>query len=275
MVTWTMTNSGTSTAAVSLTGLHLGTSASTPPTNKAFASLQTPALNTNASVRQTNTVTIPTNTTAGTYYLWVIADDVTNSTLNQISRADDAAPSAALIITNAPSVTLISPAAAATVDAPPTFEWTAPGLANGKIYLAAKASPVLGVDKVVYFDNLAGTNRFRPVSTNWSAAVTTLGFAPSYYWTVGGADPASREIFAEWRPFKTIPMPVSGSAISLSNGQFQFKISAPNQPQVIIESSDTLTNWTTVATLPNTTGTVTYTDPTAPTRPKRFFRTRP
>ena len=267
-----MTNSGTSTAAVSLTGLHLGTSSSTPPTNKAFASLQTPVINTNASVRQTNTVTIPTNTIAGTYYLWVIADDVTNSTLNQISRADDAAPSAALVITNLPSVTLISPGAAATVDAPPTFEWTAPGLAHGQIYLAAKASPILGVDKVVYFDNPAGTNRFKPASTNWSAAVANLGFATNYYWTIGSAEPARREIYADWRPFKTIPMPVSGSAISLSNGQFQFKVAAPNQPQVIIEASDTLTNWTTVATLPNITGTVTYTDSTAASRPKRFFR---
>lgn len=275
MVTWTMTNSGTSTAAVSLTGLHLGTSASTTPTNKAFASLQTPALNANTSVRQTNSVTIPTNTTAGTYYLWVIADDVTNSTLNQISRADDATPSAALLITNSPVVTLISPAAAATVDAPATFEWTAPGLSNGKVYLAAQASPRLGVDKVVYFDNPAGTNRFRPASTNWSAAVTNLGFANNYYWTIGGPDPAHRETFADWRPFKTIPMPVSGSAISLSNGQFQFKIAAPNQDQVTIEASDTLTNWIEIITIPNVTGIVTYTDSSAPTRSRRFYRPQP
>jgi hypothetical protein len=272
-VAWTMTNSGNATCPASVTGLHLGQSSTARPANDALLSVQTPAINANASVRQTNVVTIPTNAPAGTYYLWVVADDVPNSTLNQSSRADDAAPSGPLAIAAAPSSTLISPAPSAVVDAPPTFEWNAPGLPNPKIYLAAKASPVLGTDKVVFFDNPAGTNRFRPAITNWAAAVTNLGFAQNYYWTIGSADPAHREIYAAWRPFQTVP--IIRAPVFTATGQFQFHVTAPNHPQVIIEASESLTNWTVLAPVPNPTGTITYTDASAATRPKRFFRTQP
>jgi hypothetical protein len=273
-VTWTMTNSGNGNCPASVTGLHLGQSPVTRPTGDALnVTVQTSAIGANASLRQTNVVTIPTNTTTGTYYLWVVADDVTNSTLDQSSRADDAATSAAIAIA---SVVLISPAASAMVDAPPTFEWNANGMANGRVYLAAKTTPVLGVDKVVFFDNPSGTNKFRPAATNWVAAVTTLGFAPSYFWTVGSADAARREIYADWRAFKTIPMPISGTLVSTSNGQFQFQIAAPNQAQVVIEASETLTNnWVEIGTVQNVNGTVTYTDSTAAIRTRRFFRVKP
>jgi hypothetical protein len=271
-VTWTMTNSGNATCPPSVTGIRLGQSSTTSPTNNALKiSLPTPAINANASLRQTNVVRLPTNTATGTYYLWVIADDVTDSTLDQSSRADDAASSAALAVA---SVTLISPAASATVDAPPAFEWN--GVANGEIYLAAKSSTVLGIDKILFADNPPGTNKFKLTATNWVAAVRALGFAPSYFWTVGSADPARREIYAEWRPFKAIPVTISGTAVATANRQFQFQIAAPNQAQVTIEAADTLTNnWAAIATVQNVNGTVTYTDQTAATRTKRFFRVKP
>jgi hypothetical protein len=276
-VTWMMTNSGNATCPASITGVHLGQSPTIRPTNDALnVSVQTPAINAKAFVRQTNVLTIPATTTSGTYYVWVVADDVPNSTLNQISRADDAARSAALAIAAVPSVSLIAPAPSATVDAPPAFEWNAPAAANAEIYLAAKPSPVLGTDKVVFFDNPAGTNKFKPAPTNWAAAVAALGYAQNYYWTAGSSDPARRETYADWRPFKAIPIPVSATVRSTPTGQFQFQIAAPNHSQVVIEASESLTNnWATIATLPNASGTITYTEPTAASKPRRFFRARP
>jgi hypothetical protein len=271
-VSWNMANIGDGTCPASVTGLHLGDLLTRPPNDPLNVSVPTPAINANDAVRQTNVVTIPASTPPGTYYIWVIADDVTNSTIDQSSRSDDAAKSAALAIAK---VLLISPVSAATAEAPPTFEWNAQGTANATVYVSAKSSAVPGVDKVVFFESLSGTNKFRPSATNWATAVGTLGFAPFYFWTVGSVDPAGREIHAPWRDFRIIPMAVSATT-SASNGQFQFQIAAPNTAQVVIEASDSLTNdWVQIGTVQNTTGTVNYTDPNAGTRSKLFFRAKP
>ena len=100
-VVWTTTNSGNATCPASTTGLHLGTSATVPPaTDGLNLKVATPQIPAGSFVRQTNTVTIPANTPLGNYYLWVISDDVPNSTLNQSSRADDAARSEAFSVVN-------------------------------------------------------------------------------------------------------------------------------------------------------------------------------
>ena len=272
-VSWILTNSGSANCPASVTGLRLSSSATTPPTNTGLlASIQTAAINAGSFLRQTNLITIPTNTAVGSYYLWVIADDVANSTLNQTSRADDYAHSSALGLFK---TSLVTPLANATVDAPPTFNWSASGPINPVVYLANKSAPVLAVDKFIVFENSSAPTNFTPSTANWLAAVNTLGVAQNYYWTIGSADANRREIYAEWRPFKTAPMTVSGSA-QASSTQFSFQIVSPNQAQIIIEGAEAVTNaWTQIGTVQNQTGTATYTDTTAGARSKRFYRPKP
>ncbi len=270
-VAWTMTNSGNGNCAASTTGLRLSPSANTPPaTGIVNLSVPTPAINANSALRQTNNITIPANATVGTYYVWVVADDVANSTLNQTSRADDAARSSPLIVA---VVTLNSPAAGATVAAPPTFAWTVTGPLSPRVYLATKAAPAPGVDTIVVLEN-SGTSPFTPTLTNWIATVNMLRVASNYYWTVGNADVAHPEIFADWRSFKTHPL-VGNPVFLKPNRDFQFQITAAHLTNVAIQFSETLTNWNDLVTLPNTTGTVTYTDQTMESRSHRFFRLKP
>ena len=87
LVAWTMTNAGSGNCPASFTGLHLGVSATIPPSNDSLnLTFTTPEIPARSAIRQTNSVTIPSTLSPGTYYLWVIADDVTSSTLNQTSR---------------------------------------------------------------------------------------------------------------------------------------------------------------------------------------------
>src|SRR5688500_3777983 len=89
-VTYTMTNAGSGHCPASFTGLHIGTSPTIRPSNDPLnLTFTTPDIPPNTAIRQTNTVTIPFNLPFGTYYIWVVADDVSSSTLNQTSRADD------------------------------------------------------------------------------------------------------------------------------------------------------------------------------------------
>src|SRR5262249_49308679 len=96
-VMWTLTNSGSVTCPPSYTGLHLGGSRLVPPGGDGV-SIPTPQIPPNSSMRFTNVVTIPPETALGTYYLWVVADDEDDSTLNQSSREDDAARSTAVSV---------------------------------------------------------------------------------------------------------------------------------------------------------------------------------
>ena len=111
---------------------------------------------------------------------------------------------------------------------------------------------------------------------NWAVAVNALGLATNYYWTVGSSNAAVREIFAEWRAFKALPMVHGGTVVPGSGGDFRLQVLAPNHAEVIVQGSDLLTNgWVDLGTLPNTNGTVIFTDETAGTRMKRFYRPRP
>jgi hypothetical protein len=270
-VAWTITNSGAANCPPSTTGLHIGTSATAPPAADSIdLDVPTPAINAGAFVRQTNMITLPANTTAGTYYLWVIADDVSESTLNQTSRADDAARSAAL---NIGTLTLASPASGSTVPAPPTFNWTVSGLITPKVYLANKANPVFAVDTIVIFNNSAGTT-FTPSLSEWTTAVNALGIATNYYWTLGNSDPAAKQIYADWRPFKTQPGTINPIFLS-ENKHFRFQLVSPHLPQITIQTSPNLTTWTDFITLQNTSGVVTYTDQTVGSQEKKFFRVKP
>lgn len=270
-LTWSITNSGGANCPASVTGLHLGTSATTPPTSDPLdLSVDTPAINANSSVRQTNNITLPANLAPGTYYLWVVADDVANSTLNQSSRADDAARSAALMVA---VVTLTSPASGAVVTAPPTFIWSAAGPVTTRVYLSAKAAPVIGADTFVVFET-SGASPFTPNVTNWMTAVNALGVATNYYWAVGSSDAAKREVYSNWVPFRISPVALAPLMVA-GSGDFRFQIIAPHLPQVTVEWSDNLTSWTELTTIANSTGTVTYTDQSPESRERRFFRVKP
>jgi hypothetical protein len=270
-VNWTMTNAGNANCAASVTGLHLGTSGTVPPTSDSLnVMVPTAAINANSALQQSSVVTIPANTPMGTYYIWVLADDVPNSTLGQSSEADDAARTGSFLVT---TVTLTSPAAAATVSAPPTFTWNAGGAPNPKIYIAAKAAPVPGVDKLVVLNNPGGVSTFTPSLAAWAAAVNTLGVAANYYWTIGSGDATKREIYAEWRAFKVNPT-VTGGKIVGSN-DFQFQIIAPQQLAVVVQASTDLVQWVDIETVQNTGGTVQFTDDSGDGTGWRFYRIKP
>jgi hypothetical protein len=273
-LSWTMTNSGTANCPASTTGLHLGTSTNAAPTNDILnLKIATPVINAHTALQQSRAVTIPSGTPPGTYYLWVVADDVASSTLNQTSRLDDTARSGPLLVGRA---TLTSPAPGETVAAPPTFIWSAPSVPNANVYLARKPAPVLGVDAMVFFDNPTGTNAFRPTSGNWAVAVNALGLATNYYWTVGSSNAAVREIFAEWRPFTALPMFGSPTVVPESGGDFRFQVVAPHHPEVVVQASNLLTNdWTDLGTLQMTNAIMIFTDDTAGTPAKKFYRPKP
>ncbi len=105
-INWTIANQGGANCPASVTGLRLGQSPSSHPTSDPAlnSSFSTPAINAGLSAQQNTTVTIPANTAAGTYYIWVIADNVANSTLHQTSTADDYAHAAALTVSSGPSI---------------------------------------------------------------------------------------------------------------------------------------------------------------------------
>ncbi len=272
---WTMSNSGNGDCPASTTGLHLGTSASVPPTSDSLnLKIATPAIPAQSSLRQTNQVVIPANTPMGRYYLWVVADDAVSSSLNQTSKADDAAPSGVLVIS---LVILTGPAPGDTVAAPPFFGWNVPILPPTTLYLANKAAPVFGTDPVVFLDaepaSPAGTNALQLTVADWTAAVARLGVAQDYYWTIGSIDPAQRQVYAEWQPFRSRPLLTVTNIVATPGGSLRVLVVAPNQTSVVLQSSETLTNWTDRSTLQNTAGAVPFTGD-SPGNGKRFYRTR-
>jgi hypothetical protein len=101
-VSFTVENQGTGPAAASTTGFRLGSSSSIPPGPSGDipnSFISTLALTAGQSVQQTQTLTIPSATAAGTYYIWVVVDDVANLTLGQSNTANDYASSPALTVT--------------------------------------------------------------------------------------------------------------------------------------------------------------------------------
>jgi hypothetical protein len=271
-VAWTMTNSGNANCPASTTGLHLGSSASAPPASDSLnLKIATPGIDAHSSLSQSYAVTLPASTAPGIYFLWVVADNVVNGGLNQSSKTDDATHSGPLAVL---SVTLSVPAAGETVIAPPLFRWVAPGFANVTVYLAKKLAPVFGTDKIVFFDSLTGTNSLQLAASNWVAAVNALGYAQNYYWTIGSENAAQRQIYAEWQPFKAMPLATGATIVPASGGDFRFELLVPNQAELVVETSDNLSEWIAFQTVTNSTGTVILRDDAASGRVKRFYRAK-
>ena len=115
-VTFTVANTGNMAAASSTTGFRLGTSPTTHPGvagDIPNSLIPTRALAAGASIQQSQTLTIPASTPAGTYYIWVVVDDVASSTLGQSDQLNDYASSNALTISAnqnpAPKVSGVAP----------------------------------------------------------------------------------------------------------------------------------------------------------------------
>ncbi len=69
------------------------------------------------------------------------------------------------------------------------------------------------------------------------------------------------------------PLPLTlGGSVWLANGQFQFTISSATGQGFRIEAGTNLVNWTTIATLSNSTGSTQFVDPAAAGFPRRFYR---
>ena len=198
-VAYTLTNSGSAMCPASITGLHLGTSTTTPPTSDGLdLAIATPEIPANSAIRITNTVTIPQGTTLGTYYVWVIADDVPTSTLNQTSRADDAARSPALSVVNVvprpnliPQQVTLSSYSARRSDTI-TVMWTTTNAGNGNcpasvtglhLGTSATAPPTTDILNLrVQTPEIAANSSVRQTNTITIPAGTPLG--TFYLWVV-------------------------------------------------------------------------------------------
>ena len=95
---FTMSNQGAGAAAATTTRLRLNQNANgTSTSDVSLGDVSTPALAAGASTTLNATLTIPSGTAAGTYYVWVVADNGT--VLNQSNVQNDYARSGALTVT--------------------------------------------------------------------------------------------------------------------------------------------------------------------------------
>jgi hypothetical protein len=95
-VNWTLLNQGSGAAnSTSTTELRI-TQSATSSAGTDLVGVSTPALAAGASVAQSGTLTAPT--APGTYYVWVVADDLRNVT-NQSNTSNDAQHSVAFTVT--------------------------------------------------------------------------------------------------------------------------------------------------------------------------------
>ena len=119
-VNWQIRNNGTGTAATSNSQVRVTNSSSSygSGTNNVGSAQATGNIGAGATINQSTTVTVPA--TAGTYYVWVIADN--NSNLTQSNTSNDYAVSAAFsVVTSAPSAlqfTALTPSALSSGTAP-------------------------------------------------------------------------------------------------------------------------------------------------------------
>src|SRR5262249_8868283 len=104
--------------------------------------------------------------------------------------------------------------------------------------------------------------------TAWTPLATLTNFTGVIQFTDTTSPSFSRRFY---RVSLLSAGPVLLSPIRLSNG-LQFTIyDAPGQA-FRIQAASNLLNWTTIATLTNTTGTLTFTDPAATNLASRFYR---
>jgi hypothetical protein len=107
-VNLTIRNQGSGTASASTTNIRLATSSSNVTTSDPLlASVSTPSISPGATNTINRTVTIPSGTSAGTRYIWVILD--VNSTANQSNESNDKANRSFNVTAVTPAITSVSP----------------------------------------------------------------------------------------------------------------------------------------------------------------------
>lgn len=110
--------------------------------------------------------------------------------VNSVSANEGALPAGVL-----PTVTLVAPAAGATLTLPVTFFWSA-SVNPTELRLAFAASAAPGT---VAVGGLPSGTSYTLTLAEWHVHKAALGPAPTYYWTVGKL--GSFHAAAAWRPF--------------------------------------------------------------------------
>jgi hypothetical protein len=172
-VSWTLANTGGGSSPATVTGVRINQSPSsgnaTPYTS--FASVSMPALAATSSTAQSTTITIPSNKTPGTYYVWIIADNVATNTITQTNYTDDYARSTAFTITDA----------GGGIASPPTI--ASPKL-TGTTFTISVATQI-GFNYVLEFKNSLS-------DANWTSVQTVSGTGGAVILIDSGAVGSSR-----------------------------------------------------------------------------------
>ena len=161
-VNWNLANTGGGGAPATMTGVRITTS-STSPAGATLTNVNTPALAAGAIAPQSAKITAPAS--PGTYYVWILADNVANSTLQQADVTDDYQRSAAF--------TVVAPAAALSFIglSPATFTT---GAAGYQASTTASGSNFNNVTKVAFAWTGAttGTATWNKGDASWNARAT-------------------------------------------------------------------------------------------------------
>lgn len=106
----------------------------------------------------------------------------------------------------------------------------------------------------------------------WTAVTTSL--VPGSDYTIKVRSSTNPALFDVSAATFSIDVPYinPGSLVRLSDGRVQFGLTAPGATQAKVQGSVNLTDWGDLQTVPVTNGAATFTDETAPSFPKRFYR---
>lgn len=129
-VSWTMANIGNADAAATVTGIRLGSSSTSEDGVDLIQGYPTPEIGAGQSVSQSTSVKIPNGIPAGTYFIWIIADNSIPPMLDDGNTANDYAVSAAFTVTaqTTPEVNPGNPPATAAITrAAPSQQVLTPG----------------------------------------------------------------------------------------------------------------------------------------------------
>jgi hypothetical protein len=233
-INWTLANTGNGSSPSTVTGVRLNQSSSSGNTQPytAFSNVAMPALNANSSTPQSTTITIPSGTAAGTYYIWIIADNVANSTLQQSNYADDYQRSAAFTVTTtvAPSPPTLNPATGVTATGA-TLSWSGvSGATDYRVQVSTSSSFSTSPDGWDCFNCIVGGNVVVSAPTI-SYTLAGLSADTTYYWRVWGRRSSGTQLF------------VNGHQLSAPQAQWVRFVAQTILPQLLGD----LTGQTTVA----------------------------
>jgi serralysin len=144
-ISYTINNIGASASAFSLAGIYLSTDSTITTTDSLLGSSATPGLVSGGSVTQGTTLTFPTNLTAGTYYIGVIADY--SDQIGESDETNNASNAVPVILGNNSANTLTGTTAADTIFGMGGDDWLKGGAGNDALF---------GGDGIDWIDGGAG-----------------------------------------------------------------------------------------------------------------------